>query len=141
LRVANDSIPRAELIVDATGVGKPVFDLFQQAGLKPIGVMITSSEDKATYASGMWHVSKALLVQNLDALLHQGLLRFAKSLAEAEQMEMELKDFRRLVSASGRSSWEARSGAHDDLVLSVSLAIWWATRGSGGAIGWGKARY
>jgi terminase large subunit-like protein len=140
--VPADNIARAELVVDATGVGLPVFEMFKKAGgLDPIGATITSSEDKATYSNSLWHVSKALLVQNLDALLHQGLLRFAKGLAEAGQMEVELKDFRRFVSAAGRSTWEARSGQHDDLVLAVAIALWWASRGARGAVGWGMGRY
>jgi hypothetical protein len=123
-----DGIRPAELLVDATGVGLPVAQEFERAGLKPLKVLITSSEDKATYTNGAWHVSKALLVSNIDALLNNGELRFAKALAEASQMETELKDFRRYVSAAGRSSWEARSGAHDDLVLAVGIALWWASR-------------
>jgi len=43
-------------------------------------------------------------------------------------METELKDFRRYVSAAGRNSWEARSGQHDDLVLAVGIAAWFAAR-------------
>jgi hypothetical protein len=30
--------------------------------------------------------------------------------------------------AAGRSTWEARSGQHDDLVLAVGIAAWWAAR-------------
>jgi hypothetical protein len=126
--VPSDDIQRATLIVDATGVGKPVAELFDRAGLKNEKISITSSEDKVTYSNGMWHVSKALLVQQIDACLHNAELRFAKDLAEAGAMAAELKDFRRFVSAAGRSTWEARSGQHDDLVLSVGLAVWWALR-------------
>jgi hypothetical protein len=43
-------------------------------------------------------------------------------------MESELKDFRRHVSEAGRYSFEARSGAHDDLVLAVAIALWRATK-------------
>ena len=96
--------------------------------MRPIKVLITSSEERATYSNWCWHVAKALLVSNLDALLHNGELKFAKQLAEATAMEAELKDFRRYVSAAGRSTWEARSGQHDDLVLAVGIAAWWATR-------------
>jgi hypothetical protein len=123
-----DGIRPAELLVDATGVGLPVAQEFERAGLKPLKVLITSSEDRATYKNNAWHVSKALLVSNIDALLNNGELRFAKALSEAQQMETELKDFRRYVSAAGRSSWEARSGQHDDLVLAVGIAAWWASR-------------
>jgi hypothetical protein len=123
-----NGVPEAKLIVDATGVGKPVAELFDRAGLKCEKVLITSSEDRESWSHGVWHVAKSLLVSTLDALLHNGQLRFAAQLADAPQLAAELKDFRRYVSASGRSSWEARSGQHDDLVLSVALAAWWAMR-------------
>jgi hypothetical protein len=122
------AVPPAELLVDATGVGLPVAQQFERAGLRPIKVLITGSEDQASFTNGAWHVGKALLVSTLDALLHNGELVFAKALPEAPAMEAELKDFRRFVSAAGRSSWEARSGAHDDLVLAVAIACWWASR-------------
>jgi Terminase RNaseH-like domain len=126
--VPENDIRPADLLVDATGVGLPVAQQFERAGLKPLNVIITSSEERATYTNGAWHVGKALLVSNLDALLNNGELKFAKELAEAPQLEAELKDFRRYVSAAGRSTWEARSGAHDDLVLAVGIAAWWACR-------------
>lgn len=53
-----------------------------------------------------------------------GELRFAAALSEAGAMAEELKDFQRKVSAAGRSTWEARVGKHDDLVLSVALGLW-----------------
>ena len=43
-------------------------------------------------------------------------------------MKGELLDFRRSVSAAGRSTYQARTGAHDDLVLSTVIAVWWARR-------------
>jgi hypothetical protein len=135
-----DAVPPAELLVDATGVGLPVAQQFERAGLRPIKVLITGSEDQASFTNGAWHVGKALLVSTLDALLHNGELVFAKALPMAPAMETELKDFRRFVSAAGRSSWEARSGAHDDLVLATGLACWWANR-SVGSVGAGWGRY
>jgi len=46
---------------------------------------------------------------------------------DAGALQDELKDFRRHVSAAGRNTWSARTGAHDDLVLSVAIALWFAT--------------
>jgi hypothetical protein len=43
-------------------------------------------------------------------------------------LETELKDFRRRVSEAGRYSFAARTGAHDDLVLAVAIALWRAAR-------------
>jgi hypothetical protein len=123
-----DGIPRATVVADGTGVGRPVLELLDRAGVESEKVLITGSEDQDAYRDGMWRVSKALIVQQIDAYLHNGELRFAKRLAEAEQVAVELKAFSRFVSATGRSSWEARGSAHDDLVLSVGLALWWAAR-------------
>jgi hypothetical protein len=68
------------------------------------------------------------LVSRLDGKLHSGALRIAAALKEAPNLAEELKNFRRAVSASGRTIFGARATAHDDLVLSCALAIWWLGR-------------
>jgi hypothetical protein len=132
-----EDLAPATLLCDGTGVGLPVVQEFTRAGLSPLTVLITSSEDKATYENGCWRVSKALIVSTIDAMLNNEELLFAKALTEAGQLEAELKDFRRFVSAAGRSTWEARSGAHDDLVLAVGIACWWASRPPAGQVAFG----
>jgi hypothetical protein len=118
----------SELVIDETGVGRAVGDIFLDRGLKPIRVTITAGGDAGTMTgNGRYSVSKSFLVSNLDAKMHTGELRFAKELREAPAMEADLKDFRRHVSEAGRYSFEARSGAHDDLVLAVAIALWRAT--------------
>jgi hypothetical protein len=118
----------AELVIDETGVGRAVGDIFLERGLKPIRVTITAGNDAGQMqGNARYTVSKSFLVSNLDAKLHTGELRFAKELREAPALETELKDFRRHVSEAGRYSFEARSGAHDDLVLAVAIALWRAT--------------
>lgn len=114
-----------ELVIDETGVGRPVGDLFDDAGLSPTRVTITAGENQSGFTSGRrWHVAKSLLISHLDSRLHTGELRFAASLTEAGAMQEELKDFRRKVSAAGRYSFEARVGKHDDLVLAVAIGLW-----------------
>jgi hypothetical protein len=118
----------AELVIDETGVGRAVGDIFQQMGLKPIRVSITAGDDPGTMAgSSRYTVSKSHLVSALDAKLHAGELRIAAELREASALESELKDFRRHISEAGRYSFAARSGQHDDLVLAVAIALWRAT--------------
>ena len=113
-----------DLVVDATGVGRAVVDLFERVGLFPTRVTITSGERATSTGARSWHVPKGVLVSTLDARLHANELKFAAELAEASAMADELKDFRRSVSAAGRFSYEARVGRHDDLVLAVSLGVW-----------------
>ena len=115
---------RCELIVDETGVGRAVADIFDTAGLKPTRVSITAGSDQSRHGLRGWHVAKQILISTLDARLHTGELRFAEKLLEAGAMQEELKDFRRKVSTAGRYAYEARVGRHDDLVLAVALALW-----------------
>jgi hypothetical protein len=55
-----------------------------------------------------------------------GTLRFAAELTEAGAMRDELADFRRKLSDAGRATYAARTGRHDDLVVPLVIAAWWA---------------
>ena len=113
-----------ELVIDETGVGRAVADIFDNAGLRPLRVTITAGSEQTQHSGRAWHVPKQVLISTLDARLHTGELKFAAELGEASTMQDELKDFRRKVSAAGRYSYEARVGKHDDLVLAVAIGLW-----------------
>jgi hypothetical protein len=117
------------LVIDESGVGRPVGDMFDQAGLRGVRVSITAGTDanKLDGHPRRWSVAKSLLISGVDARLHSGELRFAAELSEAHALAEELKDFRRHLTAAGRATYQARVGKHDDLVLAVSIALWWAT--------------
>lgn len=113
------------LILDRTGVGRPVADLFTHGGLDPVSVTITAGDQEHVEADGSgWRVSKLQLISRLQAELHAGNLKIAKSLPEAAALASELSDFRVHFSDAGFSSFGARVGKHDDLVLALSLALW-----------------
>ena len=116
----------ARLVIDQTGVGAPVGDLFEAAGMNPVRVTITgaSVQDVNWIARDRAHVAKQHLVSLVDAALHSGTLRFASRLAEAPAMKDELLDFRRKLSETGRSSYSARATKHDDLVMSLCIGVW-----------------
>src|SRR5262249_31783872 len=121
--------PTTTLLIDETGVGRAVGDIFVQAGMRPNRVTITAGgEETAAVGFNRWHVAKTILVSRLDAALHTGDLRIAQELRETGPLVEELKNFQRSVSAAGRATYEARVGMHDDLVLATALAVWWATR-------------
>ena len=122
----------AELIIDETGVGRAVSDIFAAAGMKPIRVSITAGNE-VTYSGRGWHVAKTVLISTVDAMLHTGTLRFAAALSDAPAMRDELLNFRRRLSEAGRATYAARTGAHDDLVLAVAIACWWVNRPPSGA--------
>lgn len=51
-----------------------------------------------------------------------------RTLTHAEVLKSELADLHRKFTASGYQQVEARSSQHDDLVLSVACALWYAAR-------------
>jgi hypothetical protein len=91
----NDGIKPAQLVIDETGVGRAVGDIFEEAGLKPVRVSITAGAEVTPAGRDRWNVSKSVLISTVDALLHTGDLRFAAALVEASAMKDELLDFRR----------------------------------------------
>jgi hypothetical protein len=121
-------VPGAQLAIDFTGVGRPVFDLFHFAGISPIGVLITggisSSQDGQILS-----VPKLSLISRLQALLHEGQLRIHKDIPDAPALVRELQDFRVEYTTAGHITFNARTGKHDDLVLALAIACWVAHGG------------
>lgn len=115
-----------ELVIDMTGVGRAVADMFTTAGLHFTGVTITGGDNERQDSDDgtNYHVSKIQLVSRLQALFHAGDLKIAKSLPEAVALAAELQDFRASISEAGYASFGARVGRHDDLVLALALACW-----------------
>lgn len=118
-----------KLVIDETGVGRPVGDMFDDAGLWPNRITITSGLEATQHGARTWHVPKGMLVSNLEARSHAGELRIAARITESGPLKNEMKNFRRKVSDAGRATYAARTGEHDDLVLSVALGLWMATSG------------
>jgi hypothetical protein len=113
------------LVIDMSGVGRPVYDLFVKAHLKPQGITITAG-DGYSLDGGVYRVSKRILVSTLDANMNDGRIFAAPLLNHGEILKAELADLRRKFTDSGYQQVEARSGRHDDMVLSVACALWYA---------------
>lgn len=125
----------SELVVDATGVGRPVVDMLREAGCEPRPVTITGGQQVNVGPDGYWHVPKRVLVSALAIALQTGRLHIRSKLALAEVLSREMLAFKVKINAHANESYEAwREGDHDDLVLSVALAVWWGERNAQG--GW-----
>jgi hypothetical protein len=121
----------AELVIDQTGPGASVGDIFVDRGLRPIRITITGGTEATCVGQDRWNVSKTLLVSKLDAALHTKLLRFADDLEghEVDALVEELENFKRTRSEkTGNPRYGAREGKHDDLLLATAIACWWITR-------------
>jgi hypothetical protein len=114
---------KIKAVADQTGCGAAVCDLFGRAGLDLIRVIIGSGFEPVRHSHNRWIVPKSDLIGPLDALIATDCLHVAPALSEAETLREELKDFKRVISETGRNSYSARSGRHDDLVLSIALAV------------------
>jgi len=123
-----------ELVIDFTGVGRPIFDMFVYSRIYPTGVVITGGNTE-TRDGVTCSVPKLTLVSRLQALLHEGRLKILRELDEAETLVRELQDFRVEFTAAGHLTFNARSGKHDDLVLALAIAVWRAH--GGGIASWG----
>jgi hypothetical protein len=120
-------LPRdAALVVDDTGVGKGIGDMFEEIGLSPVRVSIVHGLDTHINGSRVT-VPKATLVSTLVARMHGGELFVHESLKEWPVLRRELLNFRPEMTRSGVETWNARSGEHDDLVLALALAVWHLT--------------
>lgn len=117
----------ATFALDFTGCGRPVADQFERAGLRPQKVLITSGNEATLHDGNTHHVPKGFLVSGLEARMHSGELKIAADLMESTALKEELRDFGRKVSESGRVTYNARSGAHDDLILAICIALFIAT--------------
>jgi hypothetical protein len=119
------------LIVDATGVGRPVVDSFRMRGVHPISILIHGGERITQEVAGprdiILRVPKRDLVAAVQTLLQNGRLRIAERLALAEVLRKELLNFRVKVDPKtahdSYSHW--READHDDLVLAVACAAWY----------------
>jgi hypothetical protein len=123
----------AELLIDFTGVGRPVFDIFNDQGIRAEGVNITAGNQESWEDHG-WNVAKQILVSTVQAELHSGRLKINKNLKEAPILERELQDFQVSITPSGNATFSARVGAHDDLVLALAIALWRAVNHHKGTV-------
>jgi hypothetical protein len=123
-----------ELVVDYTGVGRPIFDLFVDIpGIDPIGVLITGGNTESNFGR-IFSVPKINLISWLQALLHQERLKIQRELPEASALVRELREFRVDFTAAGHMTFNARSGQHDDLLLALAIAAWRARVGEAPAL-------
>ena len=134
-----------QLIVDGTGVGRPVVDLFTEADFGCSVIPVSIHGGNVVGRDGIWlSVPKRDLVGTIRVLLETQRLRIAEADPLAAALTGELTNFRVTISKGGHDSYGAGpgiggddwrdGGKHDDLVLALALATWYGETHSGG--GW-----
>lgn len=122
------------LAVDATGVGRPVVDMLEEAQIPADLYALTLTGGDSVQRDGFQiRVPKRDVVSAVACLLQTGRLRIPRSLQGGDVLERELVRFRAKITLSGHDTYEAwREADHDDLVLAVALACWLNEKGRDG---------
>jgi hypothetical protein len=121
----------SRLLIDSTGVGRPVVDSFKAEGFCPISITIHGGSAVTHQLEGPLldglRVPKRDLVAAVQTLLQNGRLQIAEALELAEVLKRELLSFRvKLDPRTAHDSYEHwREQDHDDLVLAVACAAWY----------------
>lgn len=123
--------------IDGTGIGLPVFDMYEDAGLDPLKILFTSGESISTQTGIRASGSKFGIVQgygvpknNLkDALvlcMEQGTIRRAPDLAFKAQEEEQYRNFVGRFNEKTRAVKYENSDdkIHDDIICADMIAAW-----------------
>ncbi len=126
---------RRSLVIDHTGCGRPVFDMFKAAGLPVVGITLTSGEKtiqlKEKLKNGKlrarqeFRTPKLAVVSSLNVCMQKRLLVIPRNLENVDILKEELRDFEAQAKSTGHVSFNAKEGSHDDVLMSLALGCWW----------------
>lgn len=127
----NPKLACCPLVMDATGVGRPILDMFRISKVRARvwGITITAG-NKARWdkESGTFHVAKILLVHTAVALFQQRRIKLPEGHPGTKILTEELADYRIKITVSANETFAAREGKNDDYVLATSMALWWGEK-------------
>lgn len=127
---------RTIAIVDQTGVGNPVCDHLRHKGMRITGVNITGGSEVTRPNENTYNVPKSILVTLLVSAVQTGILHLLPDLDIKDEFTKQMQNFGYQINReTGHTSYESQSSVvHDDLVIAVALALWYAESVSKGGI-------
>jgi len=96
---------KSKIIIDSTGVGDPIFEDLQRAGLQIEGYKFTNE-------------SKKQLIEGLSIAIEQQKIIYP----DIPELINELRIFGYKIGKTGTITYNAPQGYHDDCVISIALA-------------------
>jgi hypothetical protein len=124
--------PRVTLVVDHSGVGRPVVDLFRAAKLQPVGITITSGVDVNGDEYYGYKVPLVDLVDGLAIAVRQpATLVMAAALPDLPHLLKEFETFERKLTKAGTSQTfgSFREHSFDDQIFAMAIGLWHAQHG------------
>ncbi len=120
---------KPQLIIDATGVGIPMYDYFRKEIPSAKGCYITGGQ-AVTKDQGVFFVPKQSLAAILEIVFQERRIKIGKNVKDAQTLKNEMMNFRYKTNPdTGNTSFEAwRERDHDDCVLAVAIALWYGER-------------
>ncbi|MCK9569672.1 hypothetical protein M0R72_12085 [Candidatus Pacearchaeota archaeon] len=113
-----------EFVLDATGVGVAVNDMFRAKHIRTKAVTITVGNGLNREGS-IIHLGKARLVGKFLGAFDAGKVHVNPDMPIWPAVEREMLSFRAEMSAQGRVKLEAEQGEHDDMLFALALCIWY----------------
>lgn len=117
------------LVVDAGGPGRPVIDSLRRHKLLPVPVATHGGEKSKRADDGRgWSASQTHMVQTLTGVRDEHRLQVHRGVTEAATLMEEMQAYiSKQNAATGHVSFgnDARVSAHDDIFVSVMLAVWY----------------
>jgi hypothetical protein len=128
------------VVVDATGVGRPVVEQFQRRmfpdnreddpKLHLVAVTITGGDETTEVLGDLWEsyrTPKRDLVTAIRVVAEGRRITAAQELPDARVFAQELLNFRSKITSRAHDTYEAaRDGEHDDMVMAAAVAVWYA---------------
>jgi hypothetical protein len=115
------------VLVDVTGIGRATFDLLEEAittsNTRIFAVTLTAGSERKRNGSEL-HIPKQDLIDNLRRVMEERRLEVPSSSREFRTLISELRTFLGRKESASTLTTGARSGAHDDLVIALSLACY-----------------
>jgi len=109
----------ALLIPDSTGVGDPIVEDLQRAGVR-IYYTQKPNSDISTPGIKFNNINKENLIEKLQISIEQGLITIPRH----DDLIQELRDFECIMLPSRNYRYQSPVGKFDDCVISLALAVW-----------------
>ena len=113
-----------EFVLDATGVGVAVNDMFRAKRIRTRAVTITSG-NALNRQEATIHLGKARLIGTFLSAFDAGKVHVNPNMPIWPALEQEMLSFRAEMSEQGHAKFEAPPGEHDDMLFALALAVWY----------------